>query len=113
MKSNQVGPKGPQEVESPTLQLDRWGLDWENEHTDTQWVCGIRLSELFDLPKDGGRIRLVAKSAADRYTYKVEFDVYGTMSKPCNGAFLFRALERWLRKQVEAGRPNIGIYILE
>lgn len=112
MKSNQVGPKGPQEVESPVLELGSWIDTWDSVEGGVNWICCAGLSKLFDLA-DADRIRLVAKRRASSTTYKVELDVLGGMIKPLDVNFLYDELYSWLQKQVKAGRPNIGVYIIE
>ncbi len=98
-----------EEVESPILCLDNYwnGFGWGF----TDWACLGRLSSLFEV-EHAEKICFVAKSRADRSTYKVVIGKIEDLLKPVE-ATLYPPLYKWLRKQISAGRPHIGVRIIK
>lgn len=105
------------EQESPVLFLDSpsWIGPVYSSKRDSPWICGSQLGKLFELD-NAQRICLVAKSRGDRTTYKIELDSpafrYPELVKPIY-AMLYRNLSSWLKKQIAAGRPHIGVRIIK
>lgn len=101
----------PDEVESPILELCTV-LRAYSTRVGTEWVCRDRLCQLFEL-EGTERICFVAKTRADRSTYRVNVrrDT-GHLTKPIF-AQLYSPFLYWLEEQIDSGRPNIGVRIVE
>lgn len=100
--------KNKTEAESPRLELR--GTSW-CDRSFNPWVCSEELVKLFRLDSDVNLIVIVAKTKADRSTYKTALG-FRFILKPIE-AYLFGSLREWLKKQIAAGRPHIGVRIIK
>lgn len=105
--------KTVKEVESPILEFDRNTGDYFNKKDQYLWCCAEKLTRLFDIdPYKAKSIVFFAKAKADRSTYRARLNEFGSMLKPVD-AMLYDSLSEWLQQQIKAGRPNIGVRIIQ
>ncbi len=100
------------ERESPELYLGL-GQFWRRPKSDRAWACDDVLRRLFRTGH-ARRIVFVAKAKADASTYEVRLGEglqARALEAPVEAPILL-ALRDWLRAQIAAGRPHIGVRIL-
>jgi hypothetical protein len=103
------------EAESPVLKLNTYGDPirlriWENRRNDP-WCCFDQLKRLFEIDP-AKNIVFVAKSKADKTTYEAALYDEEYIVEPINSQ-LYPLFGMWLKKQIKAGRPNIGVRIIQ
>lgn len=100
-------------VSGPVLVPDLWFGVWKVKGTGDAWICCEDLPEFFVLPDGTARIRLFSSSRERRDTWKVRFTGGQLLIVGDTPKMTYPALDVWLKKQIGAGRPHIGIEILE
>lgn len=100
-------------VSGPVLVLDWWLDVWTIKSTGDAWICCKDLPEFFVLPDGAARIRLFSSSGERRDTWEVRFTEVQVLVVGNTPKRTYPALDVWLKEQIGAGRPHIGIEILE
>lgn len=100
---------------SPILWLDGY-IFWRDED-DNGWVCHSALCRLFTIEK-ARRIRLFSSRRARNDTYHcrlrtLDNDNYVALPEINQSFYIVWDLKRWLRAQIGAGRPHIGVELLK
>lgn len=84
---------------------------WIDTKSQESWCCHDALDELFDL-ESATRLAFVAKAKPDKTTYRVKLTPWNDLDKP-QKRVLYPEFGEWLEQQIAAGRPNVGVRIIQ
>lgn len=101
------------EVESPILSsfVEEDEARWEDAARNP-WACKSVLEQFFRLGL-ARQIVFVSKARTDGSTYQVQISPSGIWLQKPEEHVLYDALSVWLRTQIAAGRPHIGVRIVK